>query len=623
MLIRHYPSLGPGPYRRVWAGVVPYHFAFQIGIVATGSAAVALSPSAFEVGLMVGAWGLPILVLPPVGGVAADRFPRRRTMLLAQVVLGSAALAVGALGLAGLLAVWHVVALGLVQGTVYAFFAPARVAYTATSVDRAIVPNAIAAYSLSEHIGAVVGPVLGGLLIAVRGIGYGGTFVLIAILHAVIFGIYRRLPDQPVPGTADGSGLVSRISAGVRYARDVPALRVVLVVSALAMLLGMPFRQLLPVFSDRVFGAGPAGLGLLLGAAGLGAIGGSIAVARIRGEGQLVRWPGLLGAAFGLAALAFALSPSLAVGVALVTVAGAAAAAFTTTNSAIVATATDAAFYGRTASLYQLTWALGPLGAIPIAALADGVGPPTAVAFGGLLLAIAAPLVAWRLSRGQRPISAGRSTTPGTPLPSTAAAASRTAPPATGPAPAGITIRAAGPADLPAAAALMRQTVEEDFETPYHPSYHRDIADLEAAYLGPPRHTLFIAIDDASGAVVGTGGVRVGRLRGGPPELVRRYAGDDTAQLVRIYVRREARRRGIARAIVGACLEFVLADGGYSIIALHAFPHSPGALSFWESIATRVGYQEHTDIPPEAFFEIDFDDARRIVTEARAGAPTG
>jgi ribosomal protein S18 acetylase RimI-like enzyme len=181
-------------------------------------------------------------------------------------------------------------------------------------------------------------------------------------------------------------------------------------------------------------------------------------------------------------------------------------------------------------------------------------------------------------------------------------------------------IREATPADLSAAKALMMRTVEEDFGTPYDPRYHRDIDDLAAAYLEPSRHTLFVAVDEDSGELIATGGVRVGRLQGGPPDLVRRYAGDDAAQLVRIYVAREQRRRGIARAVVRACLAFALRDGGYSIIALHTFPHSPGALAFWQSMATQVGYQERSGIPAEAFFEIDLEDARRMVAGTRPTA---
>ncbi|MBF8290579.1 MAG: hypothetical protein HW391_1547 [Chloroflexi bacterium] len=177
----------------------------------------------------------------------------------------------------------------------------------------------------------------------------------------------------------------------------------------------------------------------------------------------------------------------------------------------------------------------------------------------------------------------------------------------------GFTIRLATGDDLAAAEALMRRTVEEDFGTKYDPTYHRDIADLAGSYLEPARHRLFVVTDDTTGEVIGTGGIRVGRLRGGPAHLVRRYDGEETAQLVRIYVRREDRRRGIAHAVVRECLAFALAEGGYSIIALHTFPHSPGALPFWQSVATQVGYQERSEVPPEAFFEIDLEQARRIV----------
>src|SRR5688500_4003817 len=79
-----YPVLANPDYRRLWLGLVPYQFAFQISVVTTGFAAVTLADSALEVGVVVGAWGLPVLLVPPLGGVAADRFSRRRTLLLSQ-----------------------------------------------------------------------------------------------------------------------------------------------------------------------------------------------------------------------------------------------------------------------------------------------------------------------------------------------------------------------------------------------------------------------------------------------------------------------------------------------------------------------------------------------------------
>lgn len=400
---RLYPSLASGPYRRVFAGIVPYHATFQLTLVATGTAAIDLARSTFEVGLMVGAWGLAILILPPFGGAAADRFPRRRTMLWAQLVLAAGLSIAAALAVIGVLAPWHVVLLGISQGAVYAFFAPARVSYTAAAVERRLVPNAIAAYGFSEHATAVVVPVIGGLLVATPAIGYAGTWLLVAALHLGIFGIFRGLPDQPIRSDAAGEPVLSRIRAGVVYVRATPALRVAIVASGLALLLGMPFRQLLPVFSSNVFHAGPGGLGILLGASGAGAILGSMSVARLRGDRPMVRLPGLLGALVGLAVAAFAIAPEFAAAVVLAAIAGGSIAAFTTTNSAVVASAADPAYYGRAASLYQLTFAFGPLGAIPVAALADRIGPSAAVLSGGLLLVVLAPVAAWWLSRRRAP----------------------------------------------------------------------------------------------------------------------------------------------------------------------------------------------------------------------------
>ena len=407
-LTRYYPSLGPGTYRRVWTGVVPYHLAFQVGIVATGTAAVGLSSSALDVGLVVGAWGLPILFLPPFGGVAADRYSRRRTMLLSQVVLGTSALVIGALELAGALASWHLVMLGLLQGTVYAFFAPARTAYTARAVVAPLVPNAIAAYSLSEHVAAIAGPAVGGLLLATIDVALGWVFVIIAATHAVVWLVFEGLPEQATSPAVTGADRVfDRIREGILYARGVPSLRVVLTLSAAAMLLGMPFRQLMPIFAEQVHHAGAAGLGTLLAAAGIGAILGSISVSQVRSGGWLSRLPGILGVLLGLAALAFALAPSYLAAIGLAAVAGGVAAAFTTLNSAVVASSPNPAFYGRAASLYQLTFALGPLGAIPIAALADRIGAPQAVAAGGVLLALLSPLIARQLGRDTSSTNAG------------------------------------------------------------------------------------------------------------------------------------------------------------------------------------------------------------------------
>jgi GNAT superfamily N-acetyltransferase len=97
-------------------------------------------------------------------------------------------------------------------------------------------------------------------------------------------------------------------------------------------------------------------------------------------------------------------------------------------------------------------------------------------------------------------------------------------------------------------------------------------------------------VDDATGQVLGTGGVRSGGLK---PEfnhawLVARYNPERTAQLVRVYTARESRGRGVARTLVAALLEFVAREGSYDVVALHTDPRSPGAERFWRSLPTTL-----------------------------------
>lgn len=179
--------------------------------------------------------------------------------------------------------------------------------------------------------------------------------------------------------------------------------------------------------------------------------------------------------------------------------------------------------------------------------------------------------------------------------------------------PAGFSVRRMRVDDVPAARAIMIRTFDEDFGTGYQPGIHTDVADLAAVYLANPRHALFVAVDDATGQVVATAGVRDGALKPGvsPERLVRRYDPDRTAQLVRVYVLREHRRRGIARALVRATLEFVVTDGRYSLVALHTYPHSPGALGFWEAIGATVVEDDRHGPSRAIFFEIPLDRVRR------------
>ncbi|WP_162948896.1 GNAT family N-acetyltransferase, partial [Streptomyces europaeiscabiei] len=115
-------------------------------------------------------------------------------------------------------------------------------------------------------------------------------------------------------------------------------------------------------------------------------------------------------------------------------------------------------------------------------------------------------------------------------------------------------IRVAGPDDLDSARAVMLDTVYRDFGTGYVPRWHGDIIDLCGAYVAPDRHVLLVAVDERDGMVVATGALdsRGPAHPPNPRRLAERYPSGETAQLRRVYVRAEHRRRGLARRLVAA-----------------------------------------------------------------------
>ncbi|MFF4905699.1 GNAT family N-acetyltransferase [Streptomyces sp. NPDC001260] len=151
-------------------------------------------------------------------------------------------------------------------------------------------------------------------------------------------------------------------------------------------------------------------------------------------------------------------------------------------------------------------------------------------------------------------------------------------------------IRAAGPDDLDGARAVMLDTVYRDFGTGYVPRWHADIVDPVAAYLAPERHVLLVALAPDGGEVVATAALdsRGPAHPPNPRRLAERYPSGETAQLRRVYVRPDHRRRGLARRLVRELLEFAAADGRYRSVYLHTDPAVPGAEPFWRSLGKVV-----------------------------------
>ncbi len=150
----------------------------------------------------------------------------------------------------------------------------------------------------------------------------------------------------------------------------------------------------------------------------------------------------------------------------------------------------------------------------------------------------------------------------------------------------GFSVREPHPEELAAVRALMIRVIERDYGYPYRTYWHEDVEDLAGFFLAHPWQALLIAMDDRSGQLLGVAGVRVLRITAPPhpPEIVGRYDHDRTAELTRVFVAPEARRRGVGRALVEAARAWVARIGGFDLIQFH----SRTAVEFWQAMPTTV-----------------------------------
>jgi MFS family permease len=390
-LLRVYPALGLDTFRILWLGMLPSNLAWQMSMVTTGYAAFILTESATVLGLVSVAMGLPMLLFSLVGGVVADRLPRRAVLIATQGTLGVSTGLVTLLIVSGHLQVWQLIAYTFVQGTTVSFNMPARQAYIAELVGARWLRNAVALNNAGLNCCRIAGPALAGGLLAVPAIGVGGVFLAMTAMYAAVLLSLVRLPnteDAGRPGERGRAGGWAELLEGLQYIRSSPVLLALLGLAFVPLFFGMPYQMLMPLFAERVYDVGAAGLGTLMAAAGLGALAGSLFVAAVASHSRPAAFQLGLGVSFGLGLAGFALAPTFPVAVVCLVVVGFSSASYTALNNTLLLSNTTPRLYGRVMSVYMLTFSVMPLGTLPAAWFADHVGGRATVAGGGFIVAL-------------------------------------------------------------------------------------------------------------------------------------------------------------------------------------------------------------------------------------------
>ena len=365
--------------------------------IALGWLVYRLTNSAVMLGVVGFSSQIFTFVGPPFAGVLADRTNRQYLIVATQTLAMVQAFALAALTLTGTIAVWHIIVLSVFLGLVNSFDIPIRQSFVVEMLEsKEDLPNAIALNSFLVNGAKLVGPSVGGVLVAL--VGEGVCFLVNGISFMAVIGALLAMKVKRVERHARKSDVFQNLKEGVRYALGSAPIRAILGQAALISLMGMSYMVLLPVFAKDILHGDSRTFGFLMAATGVGALGGAVFLAsreNVRGLGRVIALAGVL---FGACVIAFSFSKNLWLSVMLLVLTGFGAMAQMASCNTLLQTIVEDDKRGRVMSFYTMAFmGMGTFGSLLMGWLADALSPTWALTIGGAGCMIAGGVFAARL----------------------------------------------------------------------------------------------------------------------------------------------------------------------------------------------------------------------------------
>ncbi len=347
-------------FRDIWAASTLSNLGGLIQSVGAAWLMIAIAPSADMVALVLASFNLPITLLSLVAGAVADNLDRRKLMLAAQgfLLVVSATLAICVWS--GWITPWLLLAFTFLIGCGMAFNAPAWQASVGDMVPRAELPGAVALNSMGFNLARSAGPAIGGAIVAAA--GAAAAFAVSAVSNTALIAVLLRWRPPLNPNPLPRETLGTAVAAGVRFVAGSPAIRKVLLRSAIYCIGASALMALMPLLAKDLIGGGPLTYGLLLGAFGVGAVAGAIGNARLRQLMSTEAIVRLTSIGFAVAAAIASVSTHLLVTMAAMLLAGAGWLLAMATFNVAVQMSAPRWVVARALSIYQMA-AFGGLAA--------------------------------------------------------------------------------------------------------------------------------------------------------------------------------------------------------------------------------------------------------------------
>jgi MFS family permease len=353
--------------------------------IATSWLVYRLTGSALLLGAVGFAGQIPSFLLAPFAGVLVDRWNRHRLLIATQVLALLQSLGLAILTLTGVVQIWHIILLSIFQGLINAFDMPARQAFVVEMVEkREDLPNAIALNSSMVNAARLLGPSIGGVIIAA--VGEGWCFMLDAISYLAVIASLLAMKITPrLTKQFREAKMLQQLREGWKYASRFAPIRKVLLLLALVSLVGMPYTVLMPVFANEILHGGPSTLGLLMAASGVGALVGALLLAARKSVLGLGKYIPLMAGAFGAGLIAFSFSRALWLSMLLMIVTGLGFMVQMAASNTVLQTIVEEDKRGRVMSFYTMAFmGTAPFGSLLAGSVAARIGAPHTLLFGGV-----------------------------------------------------------------------------------------------------------------------------------------------------------------------------------------------------------------------------------------------
>jgi predicted MFS family arabinose efflux permease len=375
-------------FRLMWIGACTSSIGTWMQIVAQGWLIYRLSHSAFLLGADRFLSGLPIFLFTIIGGVVADRFERRKILLMSQWLQMASAGILTVLVAVGVVHVWEILCLSFVSGFAQAFGGPAYSALIPTLVEPEDMPNAIALNSIQFNLAVTVGPALAGIALAKLGEKWCFGLNALSFLAPIIS--LSIISTRFVPESTKQSMLKS-LMQGIRFIWHQGSMVGLIVLAFLMTFLGMSMQTYFPVFVKDIFHRGPETYGYLLSVMGVGSICGSLAMAALGNMRSKGRFALVMLMCLGVGISGFSFSKSLPLSYSMLLFVGASMMAVFATVTSLVQLITTNEMRGRVMSVYNCAFRGGmPMGNLLSGWLVPMFTAPIVLGVNGMVLVLVA-----------------------------------------------------------------------------------------------------------------------------------------------------------------------------------------------------------------------------------------